>query len=140
MKETQKQIIARLEEELESVKMELKEFKTLCNKLNLEILEMQQIADEGFLNSSDYMQMKKHIDLLENKNKILEKKIEHNNKVQKLITEKHNSRGAGRKTRFSDQERETIKKYRTQGKTIKEISDMFNCSAGLIHKLINEKE
>lgn len=133
MKETQKQIIARLENELE-------QYKILCGNLNSEILEMQQRADEGFSNSSDYIQMQKNIKLLENKNKILDNKIKRNNEVQKLINEKKNSRGAGRKSRFSDQEKEMIKMYRIQGKTIKEISNMFVCSVGLIHKLINEKE
>ncbi len=109
MKETQKQIIARLENELE-------QYKILCGNLNSEILEMQQRADEGFSNSSDYIQMQKNIKLLENKNKILDNKIKRNNEFQKLINEKNNSRGAGRKSRFSNQEKETIKMYRMQGK------------------------
>lgn len=50
----------------------------------------------------------------------------------------HNERGAGRKSKFTDQEKETMKMYRIQGKTIKEISHMYNCSVGLVHKLINE--
>ena len=29
--------------------------------------------------------------------------------------------------------------YRFQGKTIKEIAEMFKCSTGLVHKIINEK-
>lgn len=54
--------------------------------------------------------------------------------------EKHNQRGAGRKQRLSDVEKESIKMYRIQGKTIKEISELYSCSVGLIHKIINEKE
>ncbi len=50
----------------------------------------------------------------------------------------HNERGAGRKERFSAQEKEMMKMYRIQGKTIKEISQMYSCSVGLIHKIINE--
>lgn len=138
MKETQKQQIARLENELKETKNQLEEYKTLCNNLNAEVLEMQQRADESFLNSSDYQQMKKHIEFLEAKNKSLDKSIEHNEKVHKLINEKHNARGAGRKPRFTENEEETIKMYRLQGKTIKEIADMFGCSAGLIHKVISE--
>lgn len=139
MKETQKQLITRLEKELEKAKSELEEYKALCSKLNAEILEMQQRADKGFLNSSDYQQMKKSIEFLEVKNKSLDKSIKHNESVHKLIDEKHNTRGAGRKPRFTDNEEETIKMYRIQGKTIKEISDMFGCSTGLIHKVISEK-
>ena len=139
MKETQKQLITRLEKELEKAKSELEEYKVLCSKLNAEILEMQQRADEGFLNSCNYVQMKKHIELLESKNKSLDKTIEHNETVHKLIDGKHNTRNAGRKPRFTDNEEETIKMYRIQGKTIKEIADMFGCSIGLIHKVISEK-
>ncbi len=50
----------------------------------------------------------------------------------------HNERGAGRKSRFTDQEKETMKLYRIQGKTIKEIAEMYSCSVGLVHKLITE--
>ena len=139
MKETQKQLIIRLEKELEKAKSDIKEYKTLCSKLNTEILEMQERADEIFLNSSDYVQMKKRIDFLEYKNESLDKTIEHNETVHKLINEKHNTRNAGRKPRFTDNEEETIKMYRIQGKTIKEMADMFGCSIGLIHKVISEK-
>jgi len=69
-------------------------------------------------------------------NKQLELKIR--DLQEKSVTKKHNERGAGRKSRFTDQEREMIKMYRIQGQTIKEIAASFNCSAGLIHKLINE--
>lgn len=50
----------------------------------------------------------------------------------------HNERGAGRKSRFTIQEKETMKLYRIQGKTIKEIAEMYSCSVGLVHKLITE--
>ncbi len=51
----------------------------------------------------------------------------------------HNERGAGRKERFSDQEKEMMKMYRIQGKTIKEIAEIYSCSVGLVHKLIEEQ-
>lgn len=51
---------------------------------------------------------------------------------------KHNARGAGRKASFTDQEKEMIKMYRIQRKTIAELAEMFKCSTGLIHKIINE--
>ena len=56
-------------------------------------------------------------------------------KVQKI----KNERGAGRKERFTIHEKETMKMYRIQGKSIREIADMYNCSVGLIHKIINEQ-
>ena len=158
MKETNKQTIERQQKELQQAKSELEEYKALCSKQNAEILEMQERADKGFLNSSDYIQMNNKIDYLEKQNKQLETRNKSlDDKVQKLINEidkyksddnihklnnetvkVHNERGAGRKTKFSEQEKETIKMYRIQGKTIKEIAQMYNCSVGLIHKLINE--
>ncbi|MEG1286371.1 MAG: hypothetical protein RSD22_11625 [Romboutsia sp.] len=52
---------------------------------------------------------------------------------------RHNARGAGRRARFSDSQVDEIKKLREDGSTIKEIASRFECSVGLIHKLINEK-
>lgn len=157
MKETQKQYITRIEKELQQAKKELKEYKELCNKLNAEILQMQERADKDYANSSDYKQMNKRVEFLETRNKMLEsnnnslngkvqnlineiKGKDNSSNIQELIIEKqHNERGAGRKTRFTDQEKETVKMYRLQGKTIKELAEMFCCSVGLIHKLINEQ-
>lgn len=51
----------------------------------------------------------------------------------------HNARGAGRRARFSDEQIMEIKRLRQEGNTIKEIATRFECSVGLIHKLINEK-
>lgn len=67
----------------------------------------------------------------------LEKEIQ---KLKNEKTESRNKRGAGRKQKFNDTDIETIKMYRFQGKTIKEIAEIFNCSVGLIHKLINENK
>ncbi|MGL5714251.1 MAG: helix-turn-helix domain-containing protein [Paraclostridium sp.] len=52
---------------------------------------------------------------------------------------RHNARGAGRRTKFTDAQVDEIKKLREDGSTIKEIASRFECSVGLIHKLINEK-
>lgn len=88
------------------------------------------------------------IERLENEIKELQKLI--NEKAERIAglelellerpLEKYNQRGAGRKQRLSDVEKESIKMYRIQGKTIKEISELYSCSVGLIHKIINEKE
>ena len=59
--------------------------------------------------------------------------------VQELKNEhKHNERGAGRKAKFTSEEIAEIKAYKEQGKSIRAIATMFNCSVGLVHKLINE--
>lgn len=73
------------------------------------------------------------------KNEIQKLKNENNNSERNTENRKaHNERGAGRKEKFSIQEKETMKMYRTQGKTIKEIAELYSCSVGLIHKIINE--
>lgn len=98
----------------------------------------------------------KNIDLNEEvqrlKNQILVKDKEIKNyriTIQELVNEllrlqkelnskiKSNNRGAGRKAKFSEMEKEMIKMYRLQGKSIKELSEIFECSTGLIHKIIN---
>jgi len=57
----------------------------------------------------------------------------------KLINENnHNNRGAGRKSKFTERDRETMRMYRFQGKTIKEIAEIYGCSVGLVHKLVKE--
>lgn len=50
----------------------------------------------------------------------------------------HNARGAGRKAKFTDKQIEEIRRLREDRNTIKEIANRYNCSVGLIHKLINE--
>ena len=93
-----------------------------------------------FKGSSDYKQMKKRIVYMALKNKILKDTIAHENKVHEFINEHkaHNDRGAGRKSKFTNLEKGSIRMYRIQGKTIKEIAEMFSCSVGLVHKLISE--
>lgn len=52
----------------------------------------------------------------------------------------HNARGAGRKAKFTDDQVDDIRRLREDGNTIKEIANRYNCSVGLIHKLINENK
>ena len=54
-----------------------------------------------------------------------------------IIHKLKNERGAGRKSRFTDSQIKEIQLYRSNGKTIKEIADIFKCSVGLVHKIIN---
>lgn len=149
-KETQKEKITRLENDV-------KISHEIIKKLNNEILMMQDNADRNFNNSADYVQMKKYIKELELKLKVVQDSANHNrimyeNEIKKndlLISEikdlkdkqcnkTFNERGAGRKHKFSLQEEETIKMYRLQGKTIREIAEIFDCSTGLICNLVNK--
>ncbi|WP_294355321.1 sigma factor-like helix-turn-helix DNA-binding protein [uncultured Clostridium sp.] len=154
-RETQKDKIERLEKEIE-------QWRELCSKLNKEISSMKEKAEIDFENSPTFIQYTKRIELLEGQNEAYRLSVEHekkmrkalvdnyepeikrlNEEVQKLKNENrekiHNERGAGRKSRFTEQEKESIRMYRLQGKTIKEIAEMFSCSVGIIHKLIHEK-
>ena len=154
-RETQKAKIERLEKEIEM-------WRELCSKMQKELSEFKELADDSYEKSSTYIQQCKRIELLEEQNEAYRLSVEHekkmrkalvdnyeeeikrlNEEVQKLKNENkariHNERGAGRKSKFTDQEKESIRMYRLQGKTIKEIAEMFNCSIGLIHKLIHEK-
>lgn len=52
----------------------------------------------------------------------------------------HNNRGAGRKEKFSNEQIEQIIEVRNAGNSIRTIAEQFQCSVGLVHKLINERK
>lgn len=60
-------------------------------------------------------------------------------KLSKEVENKGNVRGAGRKAKITDQEKELIKMYRYQGYKLREIAEMFKVSIGTISKIINEE-
>lgn len=112
---------AELEQQVKELDEKCNEYiKQLINKDN-EIARLKELADDNY--EEEIKRLNEEIQKLKNENKV---RI-------------HNERGAGRKSKFTDQEKESIRMYRLQGKTIKEIAEMFNCSIGLIHKLIHEK-
>lgn len=135
-KETQKAKIQRLEDALahaEKVILELNDY----------IIEMQERADESFSNSPYKKQLEDKIKMLEMKLQSSERAKEHAEKMEKAkidrLQPKHNERGAGRKPKFTDAEVQSMKMYKLQGKSYRAIADLFNCSVGTIHKLINEQ-
>ncbi|MGL5152959.1 MAG: Hin recombinase [Clostridium sp.] len=154
-KETQKAKIERLEKELD-------DYREILRKQDKQLYSMGCIANESFEKAPKYREMKRTIEELEVFNRSLKRMVEDEerrvkelrnalySKVKEIEGLKEqiengnispnikNSRGAGRKAKFSEQDKETIKLYRLQGKTIKEIAEMYECSVGLIHKLINE--
>lgn len=97
----------------------------------IEAVERGRIIEKQ---KNEIQQLKDEIQKLKDENKLLKS-------TKKPIDLKiHNERGAGRKSKFTIQEKETMKLYRIQGKTIKEIAEMYSCSVGLVHKIINENE
>ena len=61
-----------------------------------------------------------------------------NEAFEKAGTKVKNERGAGRKLKFTEAEHEEIRKQYFQGNTIREIAKMYQCSVGLVHKIIHE--
>lgn len=115
---------------------------------NKRLLKDIEDLEEQLRRSAYYQEWHYAIEAVE-RGRVIEKQ---KNKIQQLKDENkllkstrgpidlkiHNERGAGRKSRFTIQEKETMKLYRIQGKTIKEIAEMYSCSVGLVHKIINE--
>lgn len=147
-----------LEEIIADLEKRLNEYRDIINNRNKQIEQLQDIADNSFENSPTYVQMDKEIEYLktvikghEITIKAKDETIKNNrDTIQKLLKENEelksdkvqkikNERGAGRKERFTIHEKETMKMYRIQGKSIREIADMYSCSVGLIHKIINEQ-
>lgn len=56
------------------------------------------------------------------------------------IQELENKLNAGRKEKFNKEQVKQILEAREQGKSIREIAKEFQCSVGLIHKLINNRK
>ena len=97
----------------------------------IEAVERGRIIEKQ---KNEIQQLKDEIQQLKDENKLLK------STRGPIDLKIHNERGAGRKSRFTIQEKETMKLYRIQGKTIKEIAEMYSCSVGLVHKIINENE
>lgn len=74
--------------------------------------------------------LQEEINSLKNENSKLQNKIE--------CSTIKNERGAGRKNKFTTEQVNAILEARDEGKSIRSLAKEFNCSIGLIHKLINE--
>ncbi|MGL5715221.1 MAG: helix-turn-helix domain-containing protein [Paraclostridium sp.] len=115
-----------LRDEVESLKLEI---------LRLEV-ENKRLEKDAKIYREDYLYY--HAEFTKLSNKDFNRTIENLDQLKKNSL-MHNARGAGRKSRFTEEQVEEIKKLREDGNTIKEIATRFECSVGLIHKLINEK-
>lgn len=111
-----------------------KELYKNYNNLETKFKNLQEKNSKLKLDSEVLTEVFKEVKELKEENKQLK-----DNCISSLVVKKHNERRAGRKTKFTDEQITKIKKYRLDGKTIKDISEMYNCSVGLIHKIINEK-
>ena len=153
-----------LEEKIAELENNLNEYRNIINSRNKQIEQMESRANDSFENSPEYKRMCKNIEhfkLLHNGNEMLlkskEETIKRNSEtIQKLLEEKEllqleienlrsnnvkvkNERGAGRKERFSDEEKTTVKMLRLQGKSYRAIAKELDCSVATVHKIINEQ-
>ena len=132
------------------------------NKINVELHNKisQMQPDDKFENSPIYHQMVKEIETLKaiirlneintkSKDDTIKKQ---SNTIQKLLNENmefknntnnvqkiKNERGAGRKEKFTEEEKSTVKMLRLQNKSYRAIAKEMNCSVATIHKIINEQ-
>lgn len=102
--------------------------ETLKKMLEQITVEKNEYKCKCIIQEREIHKLKSEIQELKNENL----RLINNSKIHKL----KNERGAGRKQKFNDNDIEVIKMYRLQGKTIKEIADIFDCSVGLIHKIV----
>lgn len=146
-------IIANLEIQLEGYRDMIKDRNELIDK-------MQLIANDSFENSTEYRRMnnemkylraviqgheislkakdvttKKNRDTIQQLLKENEELKNNTNNVQKI----KNERGAGRKERFTEEEKATVKMLRLQNKSYRAIAKELNCSVATVHKIINEQ-
>lgn len=90
--------------------------------VSVESTEIEELNNKIHKLENENIELKEYIHKLENENRELTIK----------------SKRGGRKAKFNDADIEAIKMYRMQGKTIKEIADIYCCSVGLVHKLVCE--
>lgn len=142
MKETQKAKIQRLETENEELKAELE-------SLSAKYSELLNHADDVALSSPAYKQLERELFIQQEAAKMYRRKFEKCEKVrysqaerlevlQKLIDEREvkNPRNAGRKPKLTEAQIQEILTLRKQGQTIKALAEQFNCSSGLISKIL----
>lgn len=148
-----------LEEIIEGLEKSLNEYRNMISDRNKQIEHMQNVANDSFENSTEYRRMNKEIEYLKtvvqgheislkakdvtikkNRDTIQQllkenEELKSNNSVHKI----KNERGAGRKERFTEEEKATVKMLRLQNKSYRAIAKELNCSAATVHKIINEQ-
>lgn len=149
-----------LEEIIEGLEKSLNEYRNMISDRNKQIEHMQNVANDSFENSTEYRRMNKEIEYLKtvvqgheislkakdvtikkNRDTIQQllkenEELKSNNSVHKI----KNERGAGRKERFTEEEKATVKMLRLQNKSYRAIAKELNCSVATVHKIINEQQ
>ena len=124
----------------ESYEVEIEELKSKIDCLNDVIARLERnnkrLEDDVEKYKKDYLYY--FNEYLKLKDKDFKRNLDEMDQLKKNSL-MHNARGAGRKAKFTDDQVDEIRRLREDGNTIKEIANRYNCSVGLIHKLINEK-
>lgn len=167
--ETQKQQIQRLQNELEQAKerifqqeQEIEVLKGVSN--NFELIKCQakndqlyntiqklKLENEDMKNTINSLKLeneslyKKNSPVWEIQDKLLMELQIENKELKQKFKSVHKSpvenerKKVGRKERFDSQQIMQIKEIYEQGQSIRQLAAQFNCSIGLIHKIINNK-
>lgn len=111
----------------------------LVNDLNKENERLEKENEELKIKAIDYWKEKE--EYKKENDKLSKENLKYNKELHRIKMDlySHNYRGAGRKNKFNKEQVKQIQAAREQGKSIRAIAEEFNCSVGLIHKLINEK-
>ena len=156
-----------LEQMIEDRDKSIKELVRKFADLESEIWQIKNNADDDFCNSATYKQMKSEIERLNvvikaHENTIEAKEntiIDKMNVIQKLRNENEqlkqdikckqdlqvvnklkNERNAGRKRKFTDDEKATIQLLRLADNSYRAIAKQMGCSVGTIYNIIKEIE
>ena len=58
---------------------------------------------------------------------------------KQFIWQNKNEHKAGRQNKFNNEQIQEIRNLKLKGKSIRQIAREYDCSVGLVHKLINEQ-
>lgn len=73
-----------------------------------------------------------------NKDKIIEQQEVEIKKLKEEINKLKKQKG-GRPSKFTDEEKASIEMYRLQGKKVKDIAAMFNCSTRTVERILEKR-
>lgn len=148
MAETQKAKIQRLEQEKQ-------ELLDLLREQNDRFNALQDELNHSFEGSPEYQQLQRDLTTQTEAAKTYKRQLEKTNEIrfqqaaklrefQKLINENQlkNPRGAGRKPKLSEQEKQRIIQIYQNGNgmSMKAIALQMNCSVGLVYNTIHSGE
>ena len=150
--------IKELELIVEDLEVKVKEYMNIINDRNKQIDHMVNVANDSFENSTEYRRMKNEIEYLKialkgreitikdkdvtikNQSDTIQKLLKGNEELKSNIVQKiKNERNAGRKERFTEEEKATVKMLRLQNKSYRAIAKELNCSVATVYKIINEQ-